>query len=385
MNILVINYEYPPLGGGGGAACRKLAEEYVRRGHHVECVTTQYGSLPEMETEGGVAVHRVKVMGKRTMSAAGMLSLLSFPVCAYRYAVNLCRNKKFDCIHTHFSVPSGPLGACISKKFKIPNVLSLHGGDVYDPTKWSSPHKWRMLRRCNEWVFKNADHIAAQSWMTKEKTEYYYKTDKDVDVIPCPYDRVSFRPCGRRKLGMDEDKKYIVSVGRLVKRKGFDFLIRTMRHVRDASLIIIGSGPEYGRLKGLAASLGLDGRVALPGARYGDVKHQYLANSDLFVLSSIYEPFGIVLQEAMQAGLPIISTNDGGQGDLIEHGVNGLLVDYGDEEKLAECIKLVLSDGRMRKRMQEENRERIKNYSSDIIAGRYLEILSRLVLKNNNV
>lgn len=379
MNILVLNYEYPPLGGGGGVACQILAEEYIRQGHQVECVTTQFGDLPSYEIRNGVVIHRVKVLGNRTMMAAGLLSLFSFPICAYGYTMRLCKNKKFDCIHTHFSVPTGLLGIWIKKYFKIPNVLSLHGGDVYDPTKHFSPHRWWGFRKCNEWIFKHMDFIVAQSSMTKKKAETFYRCEKDISVIPLAHNYIDFKICGREDLGLEKDGRYVITVGRLVKRKGYEFLIRSFRYVNNANLLIIGDGPEYSNLCSLIKETGLEKRVTLLGTRYGDEKFQYLFNSDLFVLSSVYEPFGIVLQEAMQVGLPIISTSDGGVGDLIENGHNGLLVNYGDEKGLAESIEYILSNADVKAQMSNYNKVKIKDYAVEKIAKEYLEVLKMLI------
>lgn len=378
MKILVLNYEYPPLGGGGGIACQKLAEEYVRMGHRVDCVTTWYRGLSKEETKNGVLIHRIRVIGKRTNSTAGLLSLFSFPICAYKYTVELCKAEKFDCIHTHFSVPTGPLGVWISKRFNIPNVLSLHGGDVFDPTRKTSPHKWWPFRKCNEWVFNNTDYIVAQSHMTREKGEMYYRCSKKIDVIPLAHNPIAFQSCDRKELGLEDDKKYIISIGRLVKRKGFAFLIRTIRQLKDVNLIIIGDGPEKRALEELISVLGLNDRVAILGAKYGDEKFQYLSNSDIFVLSSIYEPFGIVLQEAMQVGLPIISTCEGGQSDLIEDKVNGLLINYGDEECLAEYIKYLLDNPMIGYQMGKKNIIKIQDYSAYKIAKKYLDIMFKM-------
>lgn len=150
------------------------------------------------------------------------------------------------------------------------------------------------------------------------------------------------------------DGRTLAAVGRLVPQKGFDLLLPAFARVAaahpDWKLVIWGEGPERGRLEALRAELGLEGRVEMPGVtgRAG----AWIETTDVFVLSSRYEGWGIVLLEAMAAGLPVVSFDcDFGPADMITDGTDGLLVPNGDIEALAAALSRTLGDAELRQRL----------------------------------
>lgn len=374
--VLMLNYEFPPVGGGGGVAAKAIAEALVEGGHKVDYVTSRYPGQPKHECIEGINVYRVRV-GRRNKSTASLRSMLAYPLSGFQKCVRLCQQHDYDVINTHFAIPSGPLGAAISRIFNIRHVVSIHGGDIHDPTKELSPHKKWYLRKVVSWILNDANRVIAQSSDTRTNALEYYeiKTEQTIDIQPFPYEPFEFKPVSRSTLGLKDDIKYIVSIGRLVERKGYRYLIEAVARLnRDVEALIIGEGPERTALEAFAAEIGVSDRIHFQGYVSEERKFQYLDCSDVYVLSSIHEGFGIVIQEAMQTGLPIVATESGGQTDIIKDGTHGRIIPTRDSEALARAVREVIeSDADL---YEKRNTSRLEDFTPAQVRESYLRSLS---------
>ena len=184
----------------------------------------------------------------------------------------------------------------------------------------------------------------------------------------------------RRRLGL-EGKQVVLFVGRLVGVKGVQPLMEAFERIRrerpDAALVLVGEGPMRQSIETWAGR-GTHPQVILTGFRQAEDLPLLYALGDVFVLPSIYEPWGTVVNEAMAAGLPIVTTRVvGAAGDLVEDGDNGFIVPDGDARALADAILTLLGSEALRKKMGDRSRERIASWTHEASATSFVEAVTR--------
>jgi glycosyltransferase involved in cell wall biosynthesis len=373
MRILFTNYEYPPLGGGGGVVNAWLAEELAKK-HDVTVLTSQAPDIPKERIEKGVRVIRVPVMGRDQKAVASMASMASYIPNAIREGRKLLRREKFDIINTHFVVPTGPVGDALSRFANIPNVLSLHGGDVYDPSKFTSPHRHMPLRMSVRWLLNRADVVVGQSKNTINNMRVFYTHQVYAVRIPLGIPRPGdFGVADRATYGLSDDETVFVTLGRLVARKNISELIQVMGALKDkkAKLLIMGTGPLREELEAQARSLGIAEQIKFLGFVEEEEKLRILRMADAFVSTSHHEGFGLVFLEAMACGLPVVCYNYGGQTDFLDDDVTGHVVPLGSTQRFIKAMLDLVENPDKSKKMGELNLERVKTYFIEQCAHSY--------------
>lgn len=380
MKLLTFCYEYPPLGGGGGVVFKQIVDVLAQR-HAVTVITSGYGDLPAEEVIGNLRIIRVPVLLRRSLATATMPSMLSYWPASQRRGKRLLRDERFDLINSHFVVPSSPSADALARWFKIPHVLSIHGGDIFDPSKRSSPHRLPIVRGLVRRLLTRADRVVAQSNNTADNARRYYQLDRPVDVIPLgivPAGRVA---ADRGKLEVAADRFVMVTVGRLVARKAVDDLLHVVAAMDDPKdlLVVVGDGPKREQWQSLAGQLGVAERVRFVGRVWEDEKQRWLAASDVFVSTSQHEGFGLVFLEAMDQGLPVVAYNHGGQTDFLVDGKTGGLVPLGRTQAFAESVRRLKTDQTLRKACGDHNRRHVQQFYIDRCAARYEALFEQVV------
>jgi glycosyltransferase involved in cell wall biosynthesis len=389
MRVLAINYEYPPIGGGGGVVFQQICEELATR-HDVEVITSGYGDLPDIEHRGRLIIHRVPVVLRTDKATATMPSMLSFWPSSQRYGGRLLAARPFDVINSHFVVPSGPSADTLARRFGLPHVLSIHGGDIYDPSKTMSPHKLPLVRGMIRRLLGKADRVVAQSTNTADNARRYYDVKRDIDVIPLGIEPTpqpeKDKAALRREMDLPEDAFVISTVGRLVERKKVDQLIDALAAMGrpEARLVVIGDGPKKQAWAQHAQQLGVEDRVELRGfVEHGD-KYKLLAASDVLASTSEHEGFGLVFLEAMDQGLPVVAYDHGGQTDFLTDGVTGGVVPLGDTRRFASTLAGLAEDPGRCQQIGQANRELAADYYIQRCADQYEALMVQAIEAKGN-
>lgn len=374
MKVLIINFEYPPLGGGGGVATQQIAQELAER-HDVHVLTSRFGDLLAEEKLSGVHVHRVTAWGRRKRSAASLVSLLSFVPMAWWRGRKLCRSTRFDVINAQFVLPSGVVGALLARLFAVPLVVSFIGGDLYDPSKRLSPHRFWLMRWFVRWVARQAQALTAISEDTRQRARTLHGVQGDIVVVPVGFWPHTIEQLSRERLGLPGQGRVLISVGRLIARKQFDQVLAVLKEIPEAFLVVVGEGAERERLEQQVEQLGARDRVLFTGFVSEERKGQLLAAADIYVSAAEHEGFGIVFLEAMAAGLPIVAVANGGQEDFLRHKHNAWLVEEGRADLLAAAVGRIWSDRDLRERMATANLHEVKAYTAASVARQFEQVL----------
>jgi glycosyltransferase involved in cell wall biosynthesis len=382
MRILVVNYEYPPIGGGGGVAARDFAEAWVASGHEVTVVTSRYKGLAARENVNGVSIVRVPVLMRGKVQTASHVSMISYvPSCIFKCLLSK-EFHDYNVVNTHFAVPSGPAGQAVASYLKIPNILTIQGGDIFDPSKSLSPHKTPFLSGVVAAMLNRADRVVAASSDTHSNALKYYKVSRNIDIIPLGIKKPLMKGIPGDYPAINDDELVLCTIGRLVKRKNLGELFEILTILKErikVKLIVIGDGLEKPNLLAMANKLGLQDNVIFSGAVNDETKYQLLERADMYVSTASHEGFGIVFLEAMECGLPVVCYNRGGQNDFLINGKTGYLIPLGDKLAFADKIEELALNSQVRHTMGEFCITHIKNYYIENCADRYIDLFDEVI------
>jgi glycosyltransferase involved in cell wall biosynthesis len=252
--------------------------------------------------------------------------------------------------------------------------------DEYTKSPKTAPFLVRVLAFVQSFIVKRASLVIAPSEYLKGIIATWGVDPSKIRVI---YSALFPLEVNVPKAVIREQLEYkgtvITTVGRLVPWKGFSELIDVVAQLKDEipdiSLVIIGDGPLDAELKNKVAQLQLEDRIRLVGRLGKDALGAAVKGSDLFVLNTSYEGLSHQLLEVMDLGVPIVTTNVGGNPELITDGISGVLVEVGDSEGLASAIKQVAANESTQIRLTQNARIRIQDFSQDAVVAKLAELL----------
>lgn len=379
MNLLIINYEFPPVGGGGGIAAYYIARELSRKDYTVTVLTSHFKELRWYEEVEGIHVYRVPVMRKRRdyCSVAEMASfiLTSFPMLLY-----LLFKHRYDLIHIFFGVPSGPLGYIAKKLFGIPYLIRMGGGDVPGFRPFQYKRLYTVLPPVLKLLFRNAAFLVANSEGLRNMAKDVFP-EFPIEVIPNGLDTHRFTN-GNARAPAEEVR--ILFVSRLIKRKGLQFLIDAIPEVRKQVnypfvIKVVGDGPDEKALITQTEQLGIGEYFRF----YGYVEHgklpEYYLNADIFVLPSLAEGMPNVVLEAMGSGLPIVATHVPGSEELVKDGENGFVLPPRDSKALAQSLVTLINQRTLQEEMGRCSKKIAQEYTWDIVIKKYIALYQQMV------
>lgn len=347
----------------------------------------RYAQLPDEEKVAGIRVlHPRRIIIPKVNSWFWMT--LSVTLC-YWHALSAI---DFDLIEGHFVLPDGFAAAFWGRRWGKSSVVHVHGTDVH-----TIPNLSPLLRRLTVWALRHADAIRAVSGDLAEQARQLVESGNQGNgktmkgnktwVVPNGVDLAKFYPIGRqearRLVGLEENRRYLLYVGRLVPVKGLDLLMDAaallMRRHDDVGLVLVGDGVEREALERRATALNVKDRVHFVSAQLHERIALWMNAGDVFCLPSHKEGLPTVLLEALACGTPVVATAVGGIPEIVADGQVGRLVRSRDPQELAACLSEALEI--------QWDREQLRNYvaerfSFEVVTKKLMEMYGS-VMRNS--
>ena len=399
--VVMVTSSYPRFPGDSvGTFMEPIARSVAARGHEVHVVAPWHPLVARAAEEDGVRFHFYKYAPTRSLNvfgyAAAMRADVSLRGAAYvaaplalaagwRTARAVARAHRATIMHGHWVVPGGVVAAAAAPA--LPLVVSLHGSDVYvAETVWPA-------RRAANVVFRRAGAVTACSADLRERAVALGAAPGKVDVVPYGVDSDRFRPNPhvrarlRATLGIATHTPLVFSAGRLVKKKGFEYLIEALAAIPpdvNVQAAIAGSGDLEAELRQRAEAARIAYRLRFLGNLSQDEIAAWLATADIIAIPSVRDDSGNVdglpniVLEAMASGTPLISTPAGGIPSVVRDWRTGVIVPERDSAELAAAILMLARDPDMRIRLGEEARASVvARFGWEIVASRFEDAYAR--------
>ena len=371
MKILMLNYEFPPLGGGAANACKYILDEMSQKGIEVDLITSSPNKFETEKIGKSVNIYKLAV-GKKSIHYWTQGEILAYSWKARRFIKSLIKERDYALCHAFFGIPCGAIAYFYRKE--LPYIVSLRGSDVPGFNQRFS-YQYIFLKPIIRRVWRNAEAVIANSEGLKKLAQ---KTDPDcsIDIIYNGIDTEQFKPVRN-----NNNRLRILCVSRLIERKGIEHLLRSASQLQEKignrfEVWIIGEGNLQQQLKALSSQLGVAEIVSFQGyIEHGRLPDIY-SSSDIFVLPSLSEGMSNTVLEAMACGLPIVTTDTGGSKELING--NGVILPTNDVEGITDALGKLIEDTVLRKQMGMKSRELANEFSWGAVAGQYMQLYRKI-------
>ena len=389
MRVLIISWEYPPvIEGGLGRHVRKLSESLVRDGVEVHVLTRGGGRLPAEADQHGVLVHRVPEPQFPKDLSAFVRWVDAMNADMHALAAELCERLEFDLVHSHDWLVAGAAHRT-AREIERPWLVTVHATEFGRHQGWVQNHPQSHIHAAERAMVRRADHVITCSrYMRVHVANVFGVRPAKVTAIPNGIDPRDLQPVepdleALRARYAAPDELLVLLVGRLVYEKGFhlalDALAPVVRRLGGVRFVVAGTGTAERELKRQARSLGLSGHGRFLGWVGDDMLHSLYRVSDLCIVPSIYEPFGLVALEAMASGCLCVVADTGGLREVVPvEGTVGLRFPSQDATALRAVLERVLADDAARAQLVAEAREHVLRFDWTEVARRTAEIYAAL-------